>query len=195
MLQGEKVVLRLFAEEDLEKLFALDSNIAARGEHFPVTLHTLAEMQKQFRETGWWEEHQGRMVIADKTGMMVGAIVFFRPSPMLAGYEIGYTIFRSGDRNKGYTTEALRVFSAYLFALKPIPRLQLGMFKGNAASRKVAEKCGYQLEGTQRLGGCLRGEFCDRETYSLLRSECPPLSELLQCRSAGSRSDSATAGG
>jgi len=179
MLIGEKVVLRLFTEEDVEKLFALDSDIAARGEHFPIALHTLSDMRKQYRETGWWQEDQGRMVIADGDGGMVGAIVFFRPSPMLAGYEVGYVIFRPEDRGRGYMTEALRIFSAYLFELKPIPRLQLAMFKGNAASRKVAEKCGYQYEGTQRQGNFLRGEYRDRETFSLLRSECMPLSEVV----------------
>ena len=179
MLKGKKVILRLFTEEDVEKLFALDSDIAARGEQFPITLHTLSDMRKQFRETGWWQEDQGRMVIAGGDGEMVGAIVFFRPSPMLAGYEIGYAIFRPEDRNKGYMTEALRIFSAYLFELKPIPRLQLGMFKGNKASRKVAEKCGFQYEGAQRQGNFLRGQYHDRETFSLLRSECPSLSEAL----------------
>ena len=76
-------------------------------------------------------------------------------------------------------TAALRIFSAYLFELKPTPRLQLGMFKGNAASRKVAEKCGYQYEGTQRQGNFLRGQYHDRETFSLLRNECRPLAEAL----------------
>ena len=179
MLKGSKVVLRLFTEEDLEELFALDSDIAARGEHFPIALHTLSDMRKQFRETGWWQEDQGRMVIASGDGRMVGAIMFFRPSPMLAGCEVGYAIFRPEDRGKGYMTEALRIFSAYLFELKATPRLQLGMFKGNAASCKVAEKCGYQYEGTQRQGNFLRGEYRDRETFSLLRSECLPLSEVL----------------
>jgi RimJ/RimL family protein N-acetyltransferase len=177
MLRGKKVTLRLFTEDDLEELFALDADITARGEYFPIALHTLSDMRKQFRETGWWQEDQGRMVIAGGDGEMVGAIVFFQPSPMLAGYEIGYAIFRPEDRGKGYMTEALRIFSAYLFELKPIPRLQLGMFKGNAASRKVAEKCEYQYEGTQRQGNFLRGEYRDRETFSLLRGECQPLSE------------------
>jgi ribosomal-protein-alanine N-acetyltransferase len=105
--------------------------------------------------------------------------VFFRPSPMLAGFEVGYAIFRPEDRSEGHMTEVLRIFSAYLFELKPIPRLQLGMFKGNAASRRVAEKCGYRYEGTQRRGNFRRGEYRDRETFSLLRGECPALSEAL----------------
>ena len=180
MLKGKKVILRLFAEDDIEALFTLDSDIAARGEWFPIALHPLADMRKQFRETGWWQEDQGRMVIENADGTMVGAIVFFRPSPMLAGYEIGFAIFRPEDRSKGYMSEALRIFSAYLFELKPIPRLQLGMFQGNAASRKVAERCGYQSEGTQRLGNFLRGEYHDRETFSLLRDECPSLTAALR---------------
>ena len=180
MLQGKSVILRLFTDEDLEKLFALDSDVATRGEHFPIALHTLTDMRRQFQETGWWQEDQGRMVITDLNDRMVGAIVFFRPSPMLAGYEVGYAIFRPEDRGKGYMTEALRIFSAYLFELRPIPRLQLGMFKGNAASRRVAEKCGYQYEGTQRQGSFLRGEYRDRETFSLLAEECLPLVEALE---------------
>ncbi len=181
MLRGKNVVLRLFSEEDLESLFALDSDIAARGEHFPIAPHTLTDTRKQFRETGWWQEDQGRMVITDRDDRTVGAIMFFRPSPLLAGYEVSYAVFRREDRNRGFMSEALLIFSAYLFALKPVPRLQLGVFKRNVASRSVAEKCGYRCEGTQRLGGFLRGEHRDRETFSLLASECPPLSDVLNC--------------
>ncbi|MGD8451801.1 MAG: GNAT family protein [Phycisphaerae bacterium] len=179
MLEGKQVTLRLFTEADVDELHGLDADIAARGEHFPITLHPLAEMRKQFRETGWWQEDQGRMAIVAPDGRLVGAIVFFKPSPILVGYEIGYVVFRPEDRGHGYMSEALRIFSAYLFELRSVPRLQLGMFAGNAASRRVAEKCGYQYEGTQRQGGFLRGQYRDRETFSLLRSECPPLVALL----------------
>jgi RimJ/RimL family protein N-acetyltransferase len=172
-------MLRLFSESDLDELYSLDADLAARGDHFPLRLHSLAEMRAQFRQTGWWQEDQGRMVVADHEGRMVGAIVFFKPSPMLAGYEIGFTIFRPADRGKGCMTEALLIFSAYLFELKPVPRLQLGMFAGNAASRRVAEKCGYQYEGTQRQGSFLHGQYRDRETFSLLRNDCPALSAVL----------------
>ena len=179
MLRGNQATLRLFSESDLDELSTLDADIAARGEHFPLTLHPLAGMQAQFRETGWWQEDQGRMAIIDPADRLVGAIVFFKPSPMLSGYEVGYTIFRPEDRGHGFMTEALRIFSAYLFELKPIPRLQLGVFAGNAASRRVAEKCGYQYEGTQRQGGFLRGQYRDREILSLLRDDCPTLAAVL----------------
>jgi ribosomal-protein-alanine N-acetyltransferase len=179
VLRGNRVVLRLFSETDLEALSTLDADIAARGAHFPLTLHPLAEMRMQFGATGWWQEDQGRMAVTDLEGRLVGAIVFFKPAPLLAGYEVGYVVFSPADRGQGYMSEALLVFSAYLFELKPIPRLQLGMFAGNAASRRVAEKCGYRYEGTQRQAGFLHGQYRDRETFALLRGDCPALTTVL----------------
>jgi RimJ/RimL family protein N-acetyltransferase len=42
-------------------------------------------------------------------------------------------------------TEALRIFCAYLFAIKSIPRLELATVVGNASSSRVAESCGFVL--------------------------------------------------
>jgi RimJ/RimL family protein N-acetyltransferase len=58
--------------------------------------------------------------------------------------------------------------------------LQLTTADGNVAARRVAEKCGYQYEGTLRKIGFLHGQYVDAVRYSLLREECPPLAEALQ---------------
>jgi RimJ/RimL family protein N-acetyltransferase len=119
------------------------------------------------------------MLVTDKDGRMVGTIVFFQGMRHEAGYEIGYTILRREDWGKGYAGEALRIFSAYLFALKPIARLHVKMIKGHVASRRVAEKCGYRLEGTFRKFGFCRGQVHDHEVLALLREECPSLAAVL----------------
>ena len=179
MLEGQKVILRLFREADLEEYLSVYSRYAERGEHWPITFQPMAQVAKDFRETGWWGEHEGRMLITDKAGQMRGGMAFFKGPTHHAGYEVGYVIFRRADRGQGFMSEALRIFSAYVFELKPIPRLQLCMFKGNAASRRVAEKCGYQHEGTMRKLGFLRGQWRDVELFSLLREECPSLAQAL----------------
>jgi RimJ/RimL family protein N-acetyltransferase len=92
---------------------------------------------------------------------------------------VGYIILRREDRGRGYGTEALRIFSAYLFDAKPTERLQLVTMAGNVPSRRIAEKCGYQLEGTMRKFGFVRGKYVDAVMYSLLREECPTLAEVL----------------
>ena len=179
MLEGKQINLRLFRAEDLEEFLALESKCTERGAYYPISLHPLPVAQKHLNETGWWEEHAGRMLVTDKQGRLLGTVFFFQGCPFGSGYEIGYLILRPEDRGKGYMSEALRIFSAYLFALKPIPRLYLRLSVGNAASRRIAEKCGYQHEGTQRKYMFIQGEYQDCELFSLLREECPPLAEVL----------------
>ena len=180
MLEGPNIILRLFAEDDLEEFFTLDANVLARGEYYPISLHPLPVWRRRFQETGWWEEDQGRMLINTKDGRLVGTIFFFKGMPYRAGYEIGYYLFRPVDHGKGLMTEALRIFAAYLFELKPIPRLELGIQVGNTGSRRVAEKCGFRLDGVMRKQFFCWGEYRDVEVYSLLREECPSLAQALQ---------------
>ena len=180
MLEGKKVNLRLFREDDLEEYYRLYSRVTERGEYFPLTIQSLPVMRKQFAETGWWAENEGRMLITDKGGKLVGGIAYFRGGTHHVPFEIGYIVFRPDDRNRGYMREALRIFSAHMFESKPIERLELCMFTGNAASRRVAERCGYRYEGTMRRAGLLRGEWRDVEMFSLLREECPALADALR---------------
>ena len=83
------------------------------------------------------------------------------------------TVFKRQDRGQGVVSEALRLFSAYLFEWKKTPRLQLLIDKNNAPSRRVAEKCGYKREGTLRKSFFIRGEYVDCDLFSLVREECP----------------------
>ncbi|MDP6736526.1 MAG: GNAT family protein, partial [Nitrospinaceae bacterium] len=66
-------------------------------------------------------------------------------------------------------TEALTLFTYVLFVSKKINRLELKVIPGNAPSKRVAEKCGYQLEGVNRGAMFLRGDYRDLEVYSILR--------------------------
>ena len=181
MLEGKNIKLKLFTEDDLKEFVQLENVYVEQTEFLPPTLHSLMTRQKDFEETkGWWDEHRGGLVIADKTDRMLGAIGFFRRNPGEAGYEIGYGLLRRDDRGRGYGTESLRIFSAYMFELKPIPRLQILTAAGNTPSRRIAEKCGYQYEGTLRKCCYLRGDHVDVVIYSLLREECMPLTEALR---------------
>ncbi len=180
MIEGQDIILRLFREEDLEEFVTLHNRYAERGEFFPVSLRSMTSFRKDFQETGWWGDDQGRMLITDRQGRTLGMIFYFKGAPFQEGYEVGYTLFSSEDRGKGILSEALPLFSAYLFESKPIHRLYLHTAPGNAASRRVAEKSGYRHEGTLREAFFLRGKYVDNEVYSMLRGECPTVAELLQ---------------
>ena len=79
-----------------------------------------------------------------------------------------------------YVEEALKLFSAYLFELKSINRLEICVFDGNVPSRRIAEKCGYIYEGTMRQAYFARGKYHDLQFFSILREECPLLIDLMK---------------
>ena len=173
MFRGEKITLRTIHEDDLDTLYDLLSDISNRGEYYPLDFWSQVDYKNRFHEHGLWEETKGTLAIcaADK---IVGTIGFF-PAMYYNGFEIGYILYDVASRQKGYMTEALSLLSKYLFDTKKINRLQLTVIAGNAASKKVAEKCGFKFEGVMRGAIFHHGENKDLEMYSLLRNEPKPL--------------------
>lgn len=185
MIEGKNINMRTIRESDVDELFELFSLIADRGDFDSFNLPSEFNLKKKIRENGMWEEDFGLLVITDKTGRLIGDISFFKGLKYAEGYEIGYRLYRKADRGKGYMSEALKLFSAFMFSVKPIRRLQVNMFSENIASRRIAEKCGYKHEGTMRQTVYCRGKYYDLELFSLLREGCPELSELLkECKEA-----------
>src|SRR4051812_36421057 len=63
--------------------------------------------------------------------------------------ELGY-ILATQARGRGVATEALRQLTAWAFQERQMIRLQLLISVSNDASKRVAERCGYQFEGVLR---------------------------------------------
>ena len=72
-------------------------------------------------------------------------------------------------------TEAVRLFTDYLFDLHKINRIQLTAVVGNEGSKRVAEKCGFKSEGILRQAMFHTGRNVDIEMFSLLRDERPKI--------------------
>ncbi|MFS1512702.1 GNAT family protein [Chengkuizengella sp. SCS-71B] len=180
MLESKNIILRTIKEEDLQQIYKLTNDLSERGEYLPLHLRSEQDFQKKFKETGYWDEEYGRMLITDKSDSILGDIIYFKNDKYMQGYEIGYQIYKKENMGKGIISEALRIFSAYLFDIKPIQRLEIIVNINNVGSRKVAEKCGYKFEGVKRKAVFLRGTYQDVDLLSLLREECPSLSEVLR---------------
>ena len=67
----------------------------------------------------------------------------------LPRFEIGYWI-RSSCARRGYATEAARALAAFAQAPLGACRVEITCDARNAASRRVAEKSGFELEGIRR---------------------------------------------
>ncbi len=64
---------------------------------------------------------------------------------------VGYHIFRTRDRGRGYGTSALNALCSYALELG-LQRLVVITSVDNAASRRIAEKCGFRFIGPAREG-------------------------------------------
>ena len=180
MIEGKKINLRVIRESDLDVLLRINSDISERGEFDSLQLPAEPTFKSRFKENGLWTEDFGSMLITDKEGKLLGDISYFKSLRYCEGYEIGYRIFRKEDRGKGYMTEVLKIFSAYMFSIKPIARLQVNCFSENTASRRTAEKCGFKYEGTRRKAVFCKGKFYDLDLLSIMREECPDFSEVIK---------------
>lgn len=71
-------------------------------------------------------------------------------------------------------TEAVQLLVDYLFGSKKQHRIQLAIAPENAAPRRIADRCGFALEGTARGAFFNGGRSQDSLIYSLLRTDARP---------------------
>jgi [ribosomal protein S5]-alanine N-acetyltransferase len=179
MLHGRSISLRPVRAVDLDELYGRHIDIANRGAFFPLGVESEPAFQKRFQEDGFWGRDDGTLVMLDGTGRIVGHVEFFRAVPYWDAFELSYQLYDEADAGRGFTTEAVQLIVDYLFDTKPRHRIQLVVLPENGASRKIAEKCGFTLEGTLREPFFHRGHNVDVLMYSLLRTDPRPWHEGL----------------
>ena len=165
LVEGPKVRLRRIARGDLEGASGFQYTLSILE---PLT--HIVRLTEVFDATGFWTEDAGAVVI-EADGRMVGTMQFYRSGAGIHGYELGYILHAEADRGKGFASEALRLFSDYLFAERPAcHRLQLIIETWNEASARLAEACGYEREGILRKAGYSNaGDPPDCWVYSRVR--------------------------
>ena len=105
---------------------------------------------------------------------IAGHIEFFKPVSYWDAVELSYVLYESRFAGHGYATEAVQLLVDYLFAAKKLYRIHLVIVPENAASRRIADRCGFELEGTVRGAFFNDGRNQDVLLYSLLRTDPRP---------------------
>lgn len=179
MLAGKNIILRTIKTHELDVVYELITNAKDKGLYWHLNFPSAGEFIREFHQTGFWSVEEGRMLIVSKEGEYIGELIYFKGLDYQSGYEIGYELFDQNFSGKGYMSEALLLFCAYMFSLRPINRVQVNVMEGNIPSQRVAEKCGFTYEGTMRKATFHNSEYHNLKLYSLLREECPSLQTLL----------------
>jgi RimJ/RimL family protein N-acetyltransferase len=177
MLEGRRIRLRPVRETDLDRLYEAHMAIRARGSYFPLGVMSEPAFRREFSENGFWQKAEGMLVILTPEDEIAGHIEFFRPVTYWDAFELSYQLYDDRHAGRGYATEAVQLLVDYLFAAKKEHRIHLVIVPENAASRRIAEKCGFTLEGTARGAFFNDGRNQDVLLYSLLRTDPRPWRE------------------
>ena len=166
-------VIRKWALSDAKDLAAALSNKKVQdnlrdGLPFPYTEQDGADFISAMLAA---DENEVFAFAITADGKAVGSIGAFRQGNIHSrSAELGYYI---GEDywGKGITTQAVRQICAYVFENSDMIRIYAEPFAHNAASCRVLEKAGFQLEGTLRSNAVKNGKVLDMKLYSLLRTE------------------------
>jgi RimJ/RimL family protein N-acetyltransferase len=109
----------------------------------------------------------------DETGAFLGLAL--APEIDVEGreLELGYIVAQSA-RGRGVGTAILRELTRWAFEELGALRAYLLIDTGNVASRRVAERCGYVLEGVHRSVHLKQGRRIDMTVWSRLPSDPEP---------------------
>lgn len=148
-----RIHLRPYTESDIDAVYTCcqDSDIQ-RWTTVPVPYERAhAEGYVEANSAAGWRADTGASfaVVDSVSNALLASVGLVRLEPAARQAEIGY--WASPDaRGKGITTQAVGVVARWAFAELGIERLEWVAAVGNVASRRVAERAGFTVEGTLR---------------------------------------------
>ncbi|WP_225638871.1 GNAT family N-acetyltransferase [Streptomyces solaniscabiei] len=170
-LTTDRLVLRTVGPQDTDAVYAAcqDPDIQ-RWTTIPSPY--LPEHARGFTERlvpdGWANDSMFTFGIFLPSGDLVGMLGLTMIAPGAA--EIGFWGIKE-HRGRGYVTEAASAVARWAFGRRAIDRLEWRAEVGNTASRAVAQRVGFTMEGTLRSAINNNGTRRDCWIASLLPSD------------------------
>jgi RimJ/RimL family protein N-acetyltransferase len=175
-LDGVEGYLRPWRDEDVEPVtLACQDPESARWTTVPVP-YARSDAEWYLGDhvpAEWTRGRNAGFAIADASDTYVGAIDLRLSDPEGTDAEIGFLV-APWARGHGYATAAVRTLCAWAFDALGIDRIVWMAYLGNDASRRVAEKAGFTIEGVGRAVCVQRGRRLDAWVGSLLSADPRP---------------------
>ncbi|HEU4425853.1 MAG TPA: GNAT family N-acetyltransferase [Pilimelia sp.] len=134
---------------------------------------------------GRWARGDGAtFTIAEADGRLAGTIeVRISGVDRLTG-DVGFLV-APWARGRGYAPAALRAIARWAIATLGLTRLEWRAEVGNHASRRVAEKAGFTIEGTARSALTHRGRRRDAWVGAVTAEDMPTTNDVHEDTAAG----------
>ena len=163
---GSGYVIRSFGTEDLESLvkYANNRNVwLGLRDLFPhpYTVENGLAWLARVKQ----DDPASNFAIASVDEVIGGIGLGLQADVHRLSAELGYWL---GEPfwGRGIASEAVRVFTDHAFATYDIIRIFAYVYSNNAASARVLEKAGYELEGRLRKAVLKDGKFYDMLVYA-----------------------------
>ena len=117
---------------------------------------------------GAWPEDELHLCVTDDSGAILGSVGLVRGDRDNGRAEVGYWV-AAEHRGRGIAPAAVELLCERAFA-DGWHRLELHIDPRNTASRRVAEKAGFQLEGVLRDYELIKERRADVAMYARLAS-------------------------
>jgi len=151
VLQGERVLLRPLAVRDADDMFVFASDPEVT-KYLPWEAETNVAMVRGFLQDQVARRRRGESIgfsiVHRATGAMIGSTDLMELKAVRGQAEIGYLLARA-YWSQGLMTEAARLTLGYGFATLHLNRIIAWADQDNAASRRVLEKLGMTVAGSE----------------------------------------------
>ncbi len=162
-----RVVLREWHRSDIPALVAAIDGLEGRGwlQSIPDPYTAPdAEEYISFTRTQLSAGAAAELAIV-VDGSLAGAVGLRLVGPDPGAGEIGYWV-ATAVQGRGVASTAARLLSDFGFSTLGLRRVELNAAVANVASRRVAEKAGFELEGVRRAWRLVGGVPTDHALYS-----------------------------
>ncbi len=172
-LHTQRLTLRRFTPDDAQVMFDTWANDERVTRFLTWCPHKSPQATRELLED-WCAAYENPNTYnwaIEFDGKLIGNISIVQIKESLESVELGYCMGYD-YWNKGLMSEATKEVLDFLFTEVGVHRIDLRHAVKNPASGKVAQKCGFIFEGTQRE--CFKtfsGEFLDISYYGMLRSD------------------------
>ena len=168
-----RIAIRRFAPADLGPFYAaIDESRAELAAWMPWMhdAYTIADTRDWLaqRDAEWDARRDYSTIVVDVASREVlGASGFNQINHEQRIANLGYWV-RTSRTGEGVASAAARLCARWGFAALGFGRAEIVVMRGNAASRRAAERAGARFEGYARNRLDLRGEWHEAAMYSLV---------------------------
>ena len=174
MLETDRVIIRRFTIEDAKDMFNNWTSDKDINKYMLWDLHcTIDDSIKTIEFYIKCYENNSSYImfaIVDKISNEVIGSISYNLNRRHDYASIGYLLCKK-MQNKGIMTEAINVFTNYLFNELKCNRIEAEVIKDNIPSIKLLEKCGFKEEGLIRSKYYINNKYNDVYVYGKIRDE------------------------